>query len=484
MKAVLAAARASSASEGRETSTSSGFCGFAVAPSRSRTASTWSGSVRTETRSTRAVVVRTVDRRRRSRSAPRCPARGASVNGSRMPMTVNQRPPSQTREPVVRRSRACWPRRRRARPPGSGSWRRRGSVPCASVAADRVERSDGSAAATAMPPVSVLVDERSLRRTVTPDTAAVAATDSTPDTRRSIAGAASGSTASSPMNDCPGRDLEQVGAEPVELGEQVGLGGLGDAEHGDHRGDADGDAERRQRRPRPPRPQPRARAVAQDVTAVRGGRLIRAEPRDRPSRISTRRGNASAIARSWVITTIVDPAACSSCSSARMSAPVRESRLPVGSSANTIAGRRPAPGRSPPAGARRPTACTAGASSRCARPTASRASRARARRAAGARRCRAGRSATLSSALMPVEQEELLEHEADLARPQRRQRAGRATAPMSLPAMRTVARRRPLQRPIMFSSVDLPDPDGPTTRARLAGAHGQRTPRSASTPPG
>ena len=48
VNAVLAAALAASASDGRETSTSSGRSGFAVGPSRSRTpASIASGSART-----------------------------------------------------------------------------------------------------------------------------------------------------------------------------------------------------------------------------------------------------------------------------------------------------------------------------------------------------------------------------------------------------------------------------------------------------
>ena len=59
----------------------------------------------------------------------------------------------------------------------------------------------------------------------------------------------------------------------------------------------------------------------------------------RPSSISTRRGMRAAMRSSWVITTIVVPAACSSSSSARMACPVAWSRLPVGSSASTIAGR-------------------------------------------------------------------------------------------------------------------------------------------------
>ena len=54
-------------------------------------------------------------------------------------------------------------------------------------------------------------------------------------------------------------DGEQVGAELVDLGEQAGLRGGGEPEHGDDRGDADGDPERRQRRPDPARAQADAR---------------------------------------------------------------------------------------------------------------------------------------------------------------------------------------------------------------------------------
>ena len=59
----------------------------------------------------------------------------------------------------------------------------------------------------------------------------------------------------------------------------------------------------------------------------------------RPSRSATRRGSAAASSRSWVMTTIVVPSALSSRSRSMISAPERESRLPVGSSAKTIAGR-------------------------------------------------------------------------------------------------------------------------------------------------
>jgi len=39
-------------------------------------------------------------------------------------------------------------------------------------------------------------------------------------------------------------DGEQVGAEPVDLGQQVRLAGAGDAKHRNDRGDADRDAKR------------------------------------------------------------------------------------------------------------------------------------------------------------------------------------------------------------------------------------------------
>ena len=61
--------------------------------------------------------------------------------------------------------------------------------------------------------------------------------------RRIIAVASSGSVTSSPKNDWPGLHLEPVGAERVELGQQVGPARRRDAEHRHQGGDADGDAE-------------------------------------------------------------------------------------------------------------------------------------------------------------------------------------------------------------------------------------------------
>jgi hypothetical protein len=94
VKAVLAAARASRASDGRETCS-----GSSGAPSKSRTSCARSWSARTKT-------VEAVPSASKSSSAIGKPISaavsswGASVIASRMPMTVNQRPPSHMREPV------------------------------------------------------------------------------------------------------------------------------------------------------------------------------------------------------------------------------------------------------------------------------------------------------------------------------------------------------------------------------------------------
>jgi hypothetical protein len=50
----------------------------------------------------------------------------------------------------------------------------------------------------------------------------------------------------------PVGDGEQVGAQPVDLGQQARLGGRREPEHGDDRGDADGDAQCGQRGPQFP----------------------------------------------------------------------------------------------------------------------------------------------------------------------------------------------------------------------------------------
>ena len=170
----------------------------------------------------------------------------------------------------------------------------------------------------------------------------------------------------------------------------------------------------------------------------------------------------------------------------RCSAPVRLSRLPVGSSANTIAGRADAArGRSPRAGARRPRAATGGASSRWPSPTRSSASRARARRSPRRRAGVEQPGGDVVERAHPVEQEELLEDEADPARAQRRPARGRRARPTSSPATRTDAARRPLERAHDVQQRRLARAGRPDDGEQLARAATRSdTPRSASTPPG
>ena len=167
--------------------------------------------------------------------------------------------------------------------------------------------------------------------------------------------------------------------------------GRRDPEHRDHRRDADGDPERGERRAQ--------RAACAGRRAPRRSRSAgsRREPSSvvaRPGRRAarSRRGSAAARSRSWVMTTTVVPSALSSRSRARTSAPERESRLPVGSSAKHD--RRPRDDR---AGDRDALALAAGEllgrwSRRCPSPTRSSAVRAAAVRCSQpACRCRAGR---------------------------------------------------------------------------------------------
>src|SRR5262249_15760355 len=140
------------------------------------------------------------------------------------------------------------------------------------------------------------------------------------------------------------------GAELVDLVLDVGLGAVADADGEDDRGDADEDPEHRQRR---------AQAVAPDglergpegVAPAHDGRIqascaagspaptgTRWSVSTLPSRISTTRRARSAMSRSWVIRTMVEPSPLSCSTSSRTSAVDDESRLPVGSSARMTAG--------------------------------------------------------------------------------------------------------------------------------------------------
>ncbi len=294
------------------------------------------------------------------------------------------------------------------------------------------------------------------------------------------------------------RDREQVRTEPVELGQQGRPARFGDAEDRHHRRDPDRDAERRERRTEPARARGRGRRSGPD----------RARPdRGRPtSAVRTRTvGRGHAATSSCLDPTVADldptrqrgrdlavvgddddrgavlgvelakqvedrRAGRSSrgCRSAR-----RRARAPAG---------RRAPGRSRRAGARRRTAAPGRCVSRCPSPTRSSAAAAAARRrsrrdargrAGRRRRCRArsrrpaGRTAGTRTRS---------------ATPAARTAAGRTARPTRCPAIRDrPARSRRSSVPSRWSSVDLPDPDGPTIATSSPASMRRSTSRSAST---
>ena len=122
---------------------------------------------------------------------------------------------------------------------------------------------------------------------------------------------------------------QQVGAERVDAGEQVGAARRRDADHRHHRGDADGDAERGQQRAQPSGAQAdgadaqvacgadrRGRSAVDAGSRIRCHAATPAVVDHTPSRSDTWRGARAAISRSWVISTMVRPVAFRSTSSA------------------------------------------------------------------------------------------------------------------------------------------------------------------------
>ena len=223
----------------------------------------------------------------------------------------------------------------------------------------------------------------------------------------------------------------------------------------------------------------------------RGVRRIRHPWPLRSSRPGARRGArpaaaaSAAISRSWVITTTVVPCAFSACSSARISAPVAVSRLPVGSSASRIAGRA-----HERAGDRHALALAAGEQRRgvpraVARGRPARAPRAAAsRRRARASRCRAGRRRRSRARCGPRAGGTAgrRSRAASARSAARRRSEARAT---SVPAMPTVPELGRSSVPDDVQQRRLARP-GRARRSRTARPRrpARSTPRSAWTPPG
>ena len=261
-------------------------------------------------------------------------------------------------------------------------------------------------------------------------------------------------------------------------------------DHGDHRGDADGDPERREHRSRPPGAQPDGAHPQQIGGAAAGcarcraagsrGDRRRSSSTTRPSSNVTRRGARAAISRSWVISTIVRPRSCSSTSSSTMAPPVRLSRLPVGSSARTIAG-SPTSARAMATRWRSPPDSSAGRwPARAASPTSSSASAACGSRCRRATPAYSRPSATFSRAVRRS-----MRWNCWNTNPMRRPRTAASRASRSVltstPSMRTVPVDGRCSAPTMLSSVDLPEPDGPTMTANSPASTVRSTPSRART---
>ena len=181
----------------------------------------------------------------------------------------------------------------------------------------------------------------------------------------------------------------------------------------------------------------------------------------RPSSISTRRRARVATTWSWVMMMIVVPAAFSSSSRPRIAAPVAESRFPVGSSASTTGG-APATARAIATRCRSPPDSWPGRrAARCASPTRSRARSASRRRPPRRTPAYSSPSATLPSTLCCSARWNCWNtNPIRAARTAASSRSAiRAT---SRPVTRTVPVLGVSSVPIRCSSVDLPDPDGPT----------------------
>ena len=215
-------------------------------------------------------------------------------------------------------------------------------------------------------------------------------------------------------------------------------------------------------------------------TLPRARRVGGASPTTWPSRIRTTRPARAATSASWVISTIVRPAACSSSSSAehvggrRASRGCRSARRP-GSAPGSVTSARATATRCcwPPDSS--PGRC----STRSPSPTRSSAATARSRRSCRGTPAYASGSSTLRQRRQRRQQVELLEDEADApvadvgqlvlghARRRPRRPAGRC------PSVGTS------RQPRMCISVDLPEPDGPMTATYSPRPISRLTPRSA-----
>src|SRR6266545_4607484 len=391
---------------------------------------------------------------------------GASGTGASTPTTLNHCPPNHTR---TDRSAVARPSRRAALAPRT-------------TAGYRAVAALSQAPLTTLAPT---VPSRSVRYTWTSGTVPVAVTAVTGAMRPTIATDSSGRCESLAEQRLARADPQQVRAEPGELAVEVGVAGGGDADDRHHRGDADRDAQRGQHHPQGARAQP-GRPHPGDVAGAQPRRSrypARVHATTFPSRISTRRGRLAAMSRSWVMTTTVVPAACSSRSRSSTPVPDAESRLPVGSSARTSAG-SPTTARAIATRCFSPPESWCGRwVSRCSRPTRHSAATARRRRSRTRTPAYSRPSATLSIAGSPGARWNCWKTNPTVpARSAASCRSDRRAT--SCPAIRTRPAEGRSSVPMTWSIVDLPEPDGPMMPTSSPYPMLRDTPSSAATPPG
>ena len=398
------------------------------------------------------------------------------------------------------RRRAAGRRPSRARPADSVRWRRSRKRPSEHLARRAWRAARGSAASTAMPLVSAasmigVAPHASRRRSLV-----TAAAERTLRRLRTARTAASGSLAASPRNVCPGVTVSRLVPSSFSSATRPALLESEIAEHGDHRGDADRHAERRQCGAQATRAQSDARH-AQDVG---GSRRLRGAAPDasarcgaptprhasarssswirRPSRSSTRRGQ-----RRGDLAVVGDhdapscPARSARAAARGCSAPV--ARVEVAGRLVGEHDRRRADER---AGDRHALALAARtAAPRCARarwlsPTRSSAARGRpAALARGRARVEQAVGDVLERAVAPRAGGTAGRRSRCAARAARRGR-GRTPRRRRLPAIRTTPLVARSSVPMMCSSVDLPEPEGPTIAHSSPSSTVRFTPRSAS----
>ena len=375
--------------------------------------------------------------------------------------------------------------------------RRRASGPGRNVAADG-RRATRDRRRRRRSRRSRLRRSRSVRRTVAPETVAVAAASSTGPIRRTIAGASSGRREASPKIDWPARTCSRL---VPSLSSSASRSALLDAEIPTTATSAAMPIE-----------------IPIAVSIVRTGRErasptvpVRARSTGRRRLTMPARAAIGATARSIVLAVATVPSCtadaarevggdlaivgdhhhrrtvgmqragtargspprcgCRGCRSARRRA--------------TAPARPPAPGRSPRVGARRPTAGSGRCLARSTQPDPLEGLQPRgAGDDGGSTPGVHQRHRHVLDRAHRVDEMELLEHEADRATTQLRQARGRAIVEMSRPTRRTVPVLGRSRHPTTCSNVLLPEPDGPTIATISPRSMRRSTSRRASTPPG